>query len=114
MNPAISQRLRLSDDTELSFITADDPSMPAILLLHGFPGSVRTFREVVPELSQAAYVIAPDLPGFGESDVLPAVSFPALRMRPSIIFRKCRAYIKAPDAKYGWYAPASIHCLNDA
>jgi pimeloyl-ACP methyl ester carboxylesterase len=33
------------------------------------------FREVVPELSQAAYVIAPDLPGFGESDVLPAVSF---------------------------------------
>jgi pimeloyl-ACP methyl ester carboxylesterase len=28
------------------------------------------FREVMPELSQAAYVIAPDLPGFGESDVL--------------------------------------------
>jgi pimeloyl-ACP methyl ester carboxylesterase len=35
------------------------------------------FQEVVPELSQAAYVIAPDLPGFGESDVLPAASFPA-------------------------------------
>jgi pimeloyl-ACP methyl ester carboxylesterase len=31
----------------------------------------------VPELSQAAYVIAPDLPGFCESDVLPAVSFSA-------------------------------------
>jgi pimeloyl-ACP methyl ester carboxylesterase len=31
----------------------------------------------VPELSQAAYVIAPDLPGFGESDVLPSLSFPA-------------------------------------
>jgi len=35
------------------------------------------FRQVVPELSQAAYVVAPDLPGFGESDVLPAPSFPA-------------------------------------
>jgi pimeloyl-ACP methyl ester carboxylesterase len=38
------------------------------------------FREVVPALSQAAYVIAPDLPGFGESDVLrppSAPSFPA-------------------------------------
>jgi pimeloyl-ACP methyl ester carboxylesterase len=35
------------------------------------------FREVVPALSQAAYVIAPDLPGFGESDVLATPSFPA-------------------------------------
>ena len=48
-----------------------------MLLLHGFPGSASYFREVVPELSQAAYVIAPDLPGFGESDVLPVPSFPA-------------------------------------
>lgn len=35
------------------------------------------FRELIPELSRSAYVIAPDLPGFGESDVLPAVSFAA-------------------------------------
>ena len=34
------------------------------------------FRDVVPELARTAYVIAPDLPGFGESDVLqPAASF---------------------------------------
>ena len=31
----------------------------------------------MPELSRAAYAIAPDLPGFGESDVLPSASFPA-------------------------------------
>jgi pimeloyl-ACP methyl ester carboxylesterase len=77
MRPATRQRLRLSGGTELSFITAGDASMPAVLLLHGFPGSAGYFREVVPALSQAAYVIAPDLPGFGESDVLPAPSFPA-------------------------------------
>lgn len=71
------QRLRLSGGTELSFITAGESANPAVLLLHGFPNSARTFREVVPELSQAAYVIAPDLPGFGDSDVLPTVSFPA-------------------------------------
>jgi pimeloyl-ACP methyl ester carboxylesterase len=35
------------------------------------------FRDVVPELSQAAHVIAPDLPGFGESDVLQSPSFSA-------------------------------------
>jgi pimeloyl-ACP methyl ester carboxylesterase len=71
------QRLRLSGGTELSFIKAGEASRPAVLLLHGFPNSARMFREVVPELSQAAHVIAPDLPGFGESDVLPVVSFTA-------------------------------------
>ena len=74
---AARQRLRLSGGTELSFITAGEASKPAVLLLHGSPSSARMFREVVPELSQVAYVIAPDLPGFGESDVLPAPSFPA-------------------------------------
>jgi pimeloyl-ACP methyl ester carboxylesterase len=77
MRPPTRQRLRLSGGTELSFITAGEASKPAVLLLHGFPSSARMFREVVPELSQDAYVIAPDLPGFGESDVLPEVTFPA-------------------------------------
>ena len=77
MSPATRQRLRLSGGTELSFIAAGEASKPAVLLLHGFPNSARGFRDVISELSQAAYVIAPDLPGFGESDVLPAPSFPA-------------------------------------
>ena len=77
MRPATRQRFRLSGGTELSFITAGDADKPPVLLLHGFPGSADYFREVVPELSQVAYVIAPDLPGFGESDVLLAPSFPA-------------------------------------
>jgi pimeloyl-ACP methyl ester carboxylesterase len=77
MSAASQQRLRLSGGTELSFITAGEASRPAVLLLHGFPGSTRTFRHIVPELSRAAFVIVPDLPGFGESDVLPKVSFPA-------------------------------------
>lgn len=77
MHPATRQFLRLSGGTELSFVTAGDSSKPAMLLLHGFPSSARTFRQIVPELSRAAYVVAPDLPGFGESDVLPSASFPA-------------------------------------
>jgi pimeloyl-ACP methyl ester carboxylesterase len=77
MPSATRKRLRLSGGTELSFVTAGEASKPAVLLLHGFPNSSRGFREVVPALAQAAYVIAPDLPGFGESDVLPAASFPA-------------------------------------
>lgn len=77
MRLATRQRLRLSGGTELSFISAGDASKPAVLLLHGFPSSARMFRGVVPELSEVAYVIAPDLPGFGVSDVLPTVSFVA-------------------------------------
>ena len=71
------QRFRLSGGTDLSFIAAGDPSKPAVLLLHGLPNSASMFRDVLPELSQAAYVVAPDLPGFGESDLLQTSSFPA-------------------------------------
>lgn len=72
------RQIRLSGGTDLSFITAGDPSNPAMLLLHGFPSAARCFRDVVPLLSEVAYVVAPDLPGFGESDVLPTTSFAAL------------------------------------
>lgn len=72
------RRLRLSGGTELSFMTAGDASSPAVLLLHGTPNSARMFRDVMPALAQVAHVIAPDLPGCGESDPLPHVSFPAL------------------------------------
>lgn len=77
MNPATRQRLRLSGGTELSFLTAGEKSRPAVLLMHGTPNSSQMFRAVLPELAQVAYVVAPDLPGFGESDPLPAASFPA-------------------------------------
>ena len=76
-NPTIRQRFRLSGGTELSFVTAGNPSRPAILLLHGFPSSAREFRHVIAKLSQVGYVIAPDLPGYGHSDVLPSPSFAA-------------------------------------
>lgn len=74
---SVQRRLRLSGGTELSVVTAGDASRPALLLLHGFPTSARTFRDVIPGLAHVAHVIAPDLPGSGQSDILPAVSFEA-------------------------------------
>jgi pimeloyl-ACP methyl ester carboxylesterase len=40
---------------------------PVVLLLHGFPTSSHMFRDLIPELSHRYRVIAPDLPGFGNT-----------------------------------------------
>jgi pimeloyl-ACP methyl ester carboxylesterase len=71
------QRLRLSSGNELAFRTAGDKAAPALLLLHGFPNSSRGFRDVVDPLARHVHVVAPDLPGFGGSDVLAEPSFEA-------------------------------------
>src|SRR5579872_1699471 len=42
---------------------------PAILLLHGFPSSSHMFRDLIPLLADRFHVVAPDLPGFGQSDM---------------------------------------------
>lgn len=47
---------------------AGTPSSTAVVLLHGAPSSSYSFREVLPVLGEHAYVIAPDVPGFGFSD----------------------------------------------
>lgn len=71
------RQFRTAFGTSLSYVHAGDPAGPTVLLLHGFPSSARTFRHVIPVLAERAEVIAPDLPGFGDSDVLPATSFAA-------------------------------------
>ena len=48
---------------------------PAVLLLHGFGASSYMFRELIPALAPEYHVIAPDLPGFGQTTVLPGVQF---------------------------------------
>src|SRR5215831_13303522 len=40
-----------------------------LLLLHGFPSASHMFRDLIPRLADRFHVIAPDLPGFGQSDM---------------------------------------------
>jgi pimeloyl-ACP methyl ester carboxylesterase len=47
----------------------------ALLLLHGFPSAGHMFRDLIPLLSDRCRVIAPDLPGFGQSDMPPRTKF---------------------------------------
>jgi pimeloyl-ACP methyl ester carboxylesterase len=48
---------------------------PVLLLLHGFPSAGHMFRELIPMLSDRLRLIAPDLPGFGQSDMPPRDKF---------------------------------------
>ena len=42
---------------------------PTILLLHGFPTAGHMFRDLIPQLADRFRLVAPDLPGFGQSDM---------------------------------------------
>lgn len=46
---------------------AGEPESPAVLLLHGFPTSSHMFRDLIPLLVDRYHVVAPDLPGFGNT-----------------------------------------------
>ena len=48
---------------------AGDPSNPKLLLLHGFPASSHQYRNLISALSDRFHIIAPDYPGFGNSDM---------------------------------------------
>jgi pimeloyl-ACP methyl ester carboxylesterase len=48
---------------------AGPANSPVVLLLHGFPTSSFQYRELIPRLADRYRVIAPDLPGFGFTEV---------------------------------------------
>ncbi|HSY67550.1 MAG TPA: alpha/beta hydrolase [Edaphobacter sp.] len=58
-----------ADGVEVFYRAAGDPSAPVVLLLHGFPTSSFMFRELIPRLADQFRVIAPDLPGFGFTEI---------------------------------------------
>ena len=55
------------DGVDIFYREAGRGDAPAILLLHGFPSASHMFRDLIPQLSGRYRVIAPDLPGFGQS-----------------------------------------------
>jgi pimeloyl-ACP methyl ester carboxylesterase len=60
---------------DVFFREAGDPANPTLLLLHGFPSSSFMFRELMPLLEQDLHVIAPDYPGFGNTETPPPAEF---------------------------------------
>jgi pimeloyl-ACP methyl ester carboxylesterase len=58
-----------ADGVRVFYRAAGDTTAPVLLLLHGFPTSSFMFRELAPRLAANYRVIAPDLPGFGFTEV---------------------------------------------
>ena len=57
------------DGLKIFYREAGSKDAPAMLLLHGFPSASHMFRDLIPKLADRFHVIAPDLPGFGQSDM---------------------------------------------
>jgi alpha-beta hydrolase superfamily lysophospholipase len=64
---AIVSRIAEVDGVELHYLTAGHG--PAVILLHGYTQTSRMWRPVIPLLAEKFTVIAPDLPGIGDSDI---------------------------------------------
>jgi pimeloyl-ACP methyl ester carboxylesterase len=56
------------DGLKIAYREAGAPGKPKIVLLHGFPSSSHQYRDLIRSLSDRFHVIAPDYPGFGNSD----------------------------------------------
>src|ERR1700744_2190297 len=63
------------DGVGVFYREAGPKDAPIIVLLHGFPSSSRMFEGLIPLLATRYHVIAPDYPGFGQSDAPPPAQY---------------------------------------
>jgi pimeloyl-ACP methyl ester carboxylesterase len=74
-NMHITYHTQRVGDVEVFYREAGRKDAPVLLLLHGFPTSSHMFRDLMPRLAAKYRVIAPDLPGFGNTKAPPRGKF---------------------------------------
>ena len=71
----IAYRTADVDGLTVFYREAGASDAPTLVLLHGFPSASHMFRELIPLLADRFHLVAPDLPGFGKSDMPPRGDF---------------------------------------
>jgi pimeloyl-ACP methyl ester carboxylesterase len=72
---AMSYRTAEVDGMKVFYRESLKVNAPKLLLLHGFPTSSHMFRNLIPLLGDRFHIVAPDLPGFGRTDMPPREKF---------------------------------------
>ena len=67
--PAVTINHVEADGINVLYRKTGPKDAPVVVLLHGFPASSFQYRELIPRLADRYRVIAPDLPGFGFTEV---------------------------------------------
>jgi pimeloyl-ACP methyl ester carboxylesterase len=71
----VTYRTAEVDGLNIFYREAGRADAPKLLLLHGFPTAGHMFRDLIPLLADDFHLVAPDLPGFGQSDMPPRDAF---------------------------------------
>jgi pimeloyl-ACP methyl ester carboxylesterase len=66
---AIASRYAVAEGVRLHYLVAGEKTRPAVVLLHGYTQTSRMWRPLMPQLAEKFFVIAPDLPGIGDSGI---------------------------------------------
>jgi pimeloyl-ACP methyl ester carboxylesterase len=89
------------DDVSIFYRETGDPTNPKLVLLHGFPASSHQYRDLISALAGHFHVVAPDYPGFGNSDLPSPYEFNYTFDRLSEIIEK---FLKSIDfTHFGLY-----------
>ncbi len=81
-------RTMLLDDVKLFFREAGDRSLPTLLLLHGLPASSHMFRDLLGRMKNRFHLLAPDYPGFGNSEACNPQGFEYTFDRLSVVIER--------------------------
>jgi pimeloyl-ACP methyl ester carboxylesterase len=57
------------DGLSIFYRESGEPTNPKLVLLHGWPSSSHQYRNLIPALADHFHIVAPDYPGFGNSDL---------------------------------------------